>query len=137
MRSPLLGLIVTFTNRAVSACDILANRLSHGSVLVLDDWPHRIDIGEGRAFAEWVPSVPHLKFEFLFLGTWGHLYIRVWHRDRPVFFDEHADGPAVVDIDASDFFGNDARSALKRSRPGTKHSDGYQNCYEAGDQYLD
>jgi Macrocin-O-methyltransferase (TylF)/Methyltransferase domain len=70
----------------------LANRLSHGSVLVLDDWPHRIDIGEGRAFAEWVPNVPHLKFEFLFLGTWGHLYIRVWHRDRPVF----ADGPAVV-----------------------------------------
>ena len=74
----------------------LAHRLSHGSVLVLDDWPHRIDIGEGRAFAEWIPSVPHLKFEFLFLGTWGHLYIRVWHRDRPVFFDEHADGPAVV-----------------------------------------
>src|SRR5271168_1284882 len=74
----------------------LAHRLSHGSVLVLDDWPHRIDIGEGRAFAEWIPSVPHLKFEFLFLGTWGHLYIRVWHRDRPVFLDEHADGPAVV-----------------------------------------
>ncbi len=74
----------------------LANRLSHGSVLVLDDWPHRIDIGEGRAFAEWVPSVPHLKFEFLFLGTFGHLYIRVWHRDRPVFSDERADGPAVV-----------------------------------------
>jgi hypothetical protein len=73
----------------------LATRLSHGSVLVLDDWPHRIDIGEGRAFAEWVPSVPHLKFEFLFLGTWGHLYIRVWHRDRPVF-SEHADGSAVV-----------------------------------------
>jgi hypothetical protein len=79
----------------------LANRLAHGSVLVLDDWPNRIDIGEGRAFAEWVPSVPHLKFEFLFLGTWGHLYIRVWHRDRPVFSDEHAVGPAVVASSAS------------------------------------
>jgi Macrocin-O-methyltransferase (TylF) len=79
----------------------LANRLAHGSVPVLDDWPNRIDIGEGRAFAEWVPSVPHLKFEFLFLGTWGHLYIRVWHRDRPVFSDEHAVGPAVVASSAS------------------------------------
>ncbi len=73
----------------------LANRLSHGSVLVLDDWPHRIDIGEGRAFAEWVPSVPHLKFEFLFLGTWGHLYIRVWHRDRAVF-SEHAEKTSIA-----------------------------------------
>ena len=113
----------------------LANRLSHGSVLVLDDWPHRIDIGEGRAFAEWVPSVPHLKFEFLFLGTWGHLYIRVWHRDRPVFF-EHADRPALATSTPS-ILRKRPRSALKRSQPGAKHSDGYRNCYEAGDQYLD
>ena len=63
----------------------LSKRLSHGSVLVLDDWPHQIRIGEGRAFAEWVPTVPHLRFEFLFFGTWGHFYIRVWHRDLPSF----------------------------------------------------
>ena len=118
---------------ALTCLRYLAHRLSHGSVLVLDDWPHRIDIGEGRAFAEWIPSVPHLKFEFLFLGTWGHLYIRVWHRDRPVFFDEHADGPAVVDVVASDSIRKRARFALKRLRQGTRHSDGYQNCYEAID----
>jgi hypothetical protein len=63
----------------------LSTRLSHGSVLILDDWPHQIDIGEGRAFAEWLPTVPHLRFEFLFFGTWGHFYIRVWHRNREPF----------------------------------------------------
>jgi hypothetical protein len=70
---------------AVECLQYLSNRLSHGSILVLDDWPHQVDIGEGRAFAEWVPTVPHLRFEFLFFGTWGHFYIRVWHRDREPF----------------------------------------------------
>lgn len=58
----------------------LSNRLADGSVLVFDDWTHNISLGEGRAFAEWVPTVPHLRFEFLSLGPWDHLYIRVRHK---------------------------------------------------------
>ena len=68
---------------AAQCLDYLSTRLSHGSVLIFDEWPHRLDVGEGRAFAEWAPTVPHLEFEFLFFGTWGHFYIRVWHRGRP------------------------------------------------------
>jgi hypothetical protein len=60
----------------------LAPRLSHGAVLVFDDWPHRLDVGETLAFAEWLPTVPNLRFEFLFFGTWGHFYTRVWHRNH-------------------------------------------------------
>ena len=60
----------------------LASRLSHGAVLIFDEWEHRTDFGECRAFAEWLPTVPNLRFEFLFFGTYGHFYIRVWHRDR-------------------------------------------------------
>src|SRR5271166_4269837 len=55
----------------------LTPRLSHGAVLVFDDWPHSLDIGEGRAFYEWALTVPNLRFEFLSFCTWGHFYIRV------------------------------------------------------------
>jgi len=61
----------------------LSHRLSHGSVLVFDDWSHRLDKGETRAFFEWAPTVPHLEFAFLFLGIWDHLVLRVWHRGQP------------------------------------------------------
>jgi hypothetical protein len=67
---------------ALQCLNYLSHRLSHGAVLVFDDWPHETRTGEGRAFAEWHPTVPHLRFEFLFFGTWGHFYMRVWHRDR-------------------------------------------------------
>jgi hypothetical protein len=60
----------------------LAVRLSHGAVLVFDDWPHDTNVGETLAFAEWLPTVPHLRFQFLFLGTYRHFYLRVWHRDK-------------------------------------------------------
>ena len=49
---------------------------------MLDDWPHQLEVGEARAFSEWLPAVPNLRFEFLFFGTWGHFYTRVWHRDK-------------------------------------------------------
>ena len=67
---------------ALDCLRYLGPRLSHGAVLVLDDWPHRLDVGEGRAFQEWAPTVPHLCFEFLFFGTYRHFYTRVWHRDQ-------------------------------------------------------
>jgi SAM-dependent methyltransferase len=65
---------------AVESLAFLSQRLSHGAVLAFDDWTHDIDYGETRAFAEWVPKVPHLRFEFLCLGPWDHIYLRVWHR---------------------------------------------------------
>jgi hypothetical protein len=65
---------------AAECLAFLATRLSNGAVLVFDDWTHDIDYGEARAFAEWVPTAPHLRFEFLCLGPWDHLYLRVWHR---------------------------------------------------------
>jgi SAM-dependent methyltransferase len=65
---------------AIECLRYLSPRLSDGAVLVFDDWTHHIETGEARAFAEWVPTVPHLKFEYLFCGPWDHFYIRVWHR---------------------------------------------------------
>ena len=58
---------------------VLSTRLSDGAILVFDDWPHHIDKGEGLAFAQWLPTVPWLGFEFLFYGTMGHLYLRTRH----------------------------------------------------------
>jgi hypothetical protein len=63
----------------------LSSRLAHGSVLVFDDWSHRLDLGETRAFVEWVPTVQHLEFEFLFYGAWDHFYLRVWHKGQKRF----------------------------------------------------
>ena len=68
---------------ALQCLHFLGGRLSHGALLVFDDWPHDLRFGEGRAFAEWLPAVPGLRFEFLGMGPWDHLYLRVWHRDRP------------------------------------------------------
>ena len=62
--------------------NFLSSRLSHGAVLVFDDWSHDLRIGEARAFAEWAETVPELRFEFLFYSGWDHFYIRVWHRDQ-------------------------------------------------------
>jgi O-methyltransferase len=65
---------------AVHCLNYLAPRLVDGAVLIFDDWPHRRGIGEQRAFEEWLPQVPHLRFEFLFYNTAGHFYTRV-HRE--------------------------------------------------------
>ena len=68
---------------ALQCLEYLGGRLAHGAVLVFDDWPHDLRFGEARAFAEWLPGVPNLRFEFLGMGPWDHLYLRVWHRDQP------------------------------------------------------
>lgn len=60
--------------------DYLSTRLTNNSILVFDDWTHDFEKGEGRAFAEWVPTVRHLGFQFLFMGPWDHLHIRVVHK---------------------------------------------------------
>lgn len=64
----------------------LSKRLSHGAILVFDDWTHDYSVGEGRAFAEWVDTVPHLGFRVIFLGPWDHLHLRVLHRDKADVF---------------------------------------------------
>jgi len=58
----------------------LATRLVDGAILVFDDWPHMLGIGEQLAFSEWLPSVPGMEFEFLFYNTIGHFYLRVHHK---------------------------------------------------------
>lgn len=58
----------------------LTTRLADGAILVFDDWPHMLGIGEQLAFSEWVPRVPKLEFEFLFYNTIGHFYLRVHHK---------------------------------------------------------
>jgi Macrocin-O-methyltransferase (TylF) len=65
---------------ALQCLTYLGPRLSDGAILVFDDWPHQLGLGEQKAFQDWLPSVPHLKFEFLFYGTIGHFYLRVRHR---------------------------------------------------------
>jgi hypothetical protein len=64
---------------AVSCLAFLSDRLSNGAILVFDDWCYDLSRGELRAFVEWQPTVPHLRFEFLFFNSIGHFYIRV-HR---------------------------------------------------------
>ena len=59
----------------------LSTRLVDGAILVFDDWPHMLGIGEQLAFSEWAPRAPHLKFEFLFYNTIGHFYLRVHHKN--------------------------------------------------------
>jgi tetratricopeptide (TPR) repeat protein len=65
---------------ALDCLRYLATRLADGAILVFDDWPHVRGFGEQRAFEEWLPTVPHLEFEFLFYGVIGHFYMRVHHR---------------------------------------------------------
>ena len=66
---------------ALQCLTFIGPRLVDGAILVFDDWPFEIGIGEQRAFAEWLSQVPHLRFEFLFYNTWKHLYLRV-HRSQ-------------------------------------------------------
>ncbi len=62
---------------AVECLDFLGPRLVDGAVLVFDDWVFDWDIGEPRAFREWAPRNPDLRFEFLAMNLWNHLYLRV------------------------------------------------------------
>ena len=65
---------------ALDCLNYLGPRLADGAILVFDDWPHIRGYGEQRAFEEWLPTVPHLEFEFLFYGAIGHFYTRVHHK---------------------------------------------------------
>jgi hypothetical protein len=65
---------------ALESLHYLGPRLANGAVLVFDDWTFDVTKGETRAFAEWVPKVPNLTFEFLCFNSVGHLYLRTRRR---------------------------------------------------------
>jgi tetratricopeptide (TPR) repeat protein len=64
---------------ALDCLRYLGPRLADGAIVVFDDWPHTRGFGEQRALEEWLPTVPELRFEFLFYGAIGHFYTRA-HR---------------------------------------------------------
>ena len=57
----------------------LSNRMADGSILAFDDWAYSSEKGESKAFFDWVPTVPHLKFEWLGQCS-SRVYFRVRHR---------------------------------------------------------
>ncbi len=65
---------------ALECLRYLGPRLADGAIVVFDDWPHTRGFGEQRALEEWLPTVPELRFEFLFYGAIGHFYTRVHRR---------------------------------------------------------
>jgi Macrocin-O-methyltransferase (TylF) len=65
---------------ALECLKYIGTRISDRAILVFDDWPYMTTQGEQKAFIDWLPEVPHLRFEFLFYNTWGHFYLRVHHR---------------------------------------------------------
>ena len=64
----------------VSLLTYLQSRLTHNSVLVLDDWTFTLDKGETRAFYEWMDTQyvkDNLSFEFICFHGINHFYLRV------------------------------------------------------------
>ena len=67
----------------VDCLDFLTDRLVDGAFLVFDDWTHRLDLGETRAFFEYHDRVKDVyRFEHLAAIGRGSLHLRVW-RNRP------------------------------------------------------
>jgi Macrocin-O-methyltransferase (TylF) len=57
----------------------LDGRLVDRAILVFDDWQFSTEIGEPRAFKEWLEAggAQRYNFEFLEFNLWAHLYVRV------------------------------------------------------------
>jgi len=64
----------------VDCLKFLAPRLVQGAILVFDDWQFDPNVGEPRAFGEWMQANPGWKFEYLGMNLWAHLYLRVLQR---------------------------------------------------------
>lgn len=66
----------------VDCLKYLDGRLVDGAILVFDDWQFSMDIGEPRAFKEWLEAgaSSRYRFEYLQFNMWAHLYVRVWKR---------------------------------------------------------
>ena len=57
----------------------LTHRLADGAILAFDDWTYSTSLGESKAFFDWMPSVPHLRFEWLG-QAYTRFYLRVHRR---------------------------------------------------------
>lgn len=66
----------------VEILDYLRGRMTHGSVMVFDDWTHVLFAGETKAFVEWLPTVPDYEFECIGYVNFRYM-IRVWHKGKP------------------------------------------------------
>jgi Macrocin-O-methyltransferase (TylF) len=63
----------------VDCLRFLNGRLVDQAILVFDDWQQSCDLGETRAFKEWLEQGTPYRFEYLASNLWGHLYLRVHH----------------------------------------------------------
>lgn len=60
--------------------DFLTGRLSHGAFLLFDDWTDNPDLGETKAFFDWVQKVRHrYYFKHLLRTSDGGMSMRVFH----------------------------------------------------------
>lgn len=66
----------------VPCLQYLDGRMVDGAVLVFDDWQFSTEIGEPRAFKEWLDAggAQRYRFEYLDMNMWAHFYVRVWKR---------------------------------------------------------
>jgi hypothetical protein len=66
----------------VDCLKYLDGRLVDGAVLVFDDWQFSTEVGEPRAFKEWLDAGASSRyaFEYLDFNMWAHLYVRVRKR---------------------------------------------------------
>ena len=66
----------------VDCLKYLDGRLVNGAVLVFDDWQFSQDLGEPRAFREYLDQggSERYRFEFLDMNMWAHFYVRVWKK---------------------------------------------------------
>ncbi len=66
----------------VEILDYLRGRMTHGSVMVFDDWTHVLFAGETKAFVEWLPTVHDYEFECIGYVNFRYM-IRVWNKGKP------------------------------------------------------
>ena len=59
--------------------EYISTRLANGAILAFDDWAYTSEKGESKAFIEWVPTVPHLRFEWIGQCS-SRFYLKVYHR---------------------------------------------------------
>lgn len=65
----------------VDCLNFLEGRLAHGSYLMFDDWAHRQDLGETKAFFEFFERTQsRYRFEHLAALGMGSLHLRVWNK---------------------------------------------------------
>jgi len=66
---------------AVDCLRFLEHRMANGAFLIFDDWAHRDDQGETKAFFEYYERVKdQYRFDHLAALARGSLHLRVWRR---------------------------------------------------------